>query len=76
MDTATAEKLMDIYSKMGELMNEADGIVRGLPESERRVHLEALGSAMTDLWMRLQLPIVREHQHLDPDHLSPLEHKC
>ncbi len=67
MDHATAQKLMSIYERMGAVMNEADPILRALPEAERIVHLRNLGEMMGDLWFKLQLPVVREHRDLDPD---------
>lgn len=67
MDHATAQKLMAIYTRMGAAMNEADPILRALPEAERSAHLRNLGEMMGDLWFKLQLPVVREHRDLDPD---------
>lgn len=67
MDHLTAEKLMAVYERLGGLMAEADVIIRSLPEQERLAHLKPLGTMMQDLWLNLQLPIVREHRDLDPD---------
>ena len=67
MDRHIAESLLAIYERMGASMNEANGLLRQLPEEERREHLRALGTMMQDLWLNLQLPIVREHRDLDPD---------
>ena len=67
MDRATAEKLMAIYAKIGEALNEADPLLRALPEAERTPHLRAVGGVMSGLWHDLQWPIVREHPELDPD---------
>jgi hypothetical protein len=67
MDRATAEKLMAIYAKIGAALNEADPLLRGLPEAERSAHLRAVGGVMADLWHDLQWPIVREYPELDPD---------
>lgn len=67
MDHSTAQKLMAVYLRIGEGMNEADGIIRTLPENERTEHLRGLGEIMGHLWFKLQLPVVREHRNLDPD---------
>lgn len=58
---------MTVYTRLGEVMTEADGIIRTLPESERTEHLRGLGDMMGHLWFKLQLPVVREHRDLDPD---------
>jgi hypothetical protein len=67
MDRNSAEQLMGIYGRISAGLNEANDVVRLLPETERVPHLHALGSVMADLWLKLQLPIVREHRELDPD---------
>ena len=67
MDHSTAQKLMQVYARLGHLINEADDIVRPLPEPERSQHLRALAGVMQHLWTNLQHPIVREHSDLDPD---------
>ncbi|WP_332876323.1 hypothetical protein, partial [Massilia sp. S19_KUP03_FR1] len=58
---------LDIYERMGEAMSEATSIICTLPENERTAHLHGLGHMMGHLWLKLQLPIVREHSDLDPD---------
>ncbi len=67
MDRQIAKSLLTIYERMGANMNEATDLLRQLPDDERREHLRALGAMMHDLWINLQLPIVREHRDLDPD---------
>jgi len=67
MDHETAQTLMAVYKRIGEVMNEADDIIRTLPENERAEHLRGLGDMMGHLWFKLQLPVVREHRDLDPD---------
>jgi hypothetical protein len=67
MDHSTAQKLMEAYKRIGEALNEADSIIRTLPEDERTAHLRGLGEMMGQLWSKLQLPVVREHRDLDPD---------
>lgn len=68
MDRTSAETLMAIYARLGAVINEADPVLRALPDpQERSAHLRALGDMMGDLWCKLQLPIVREHRDLDPD---------
>jgi hypothetical protein len=68
MDRSTAEKLMVIYHRVGDALNEADSLLRGISnEQERTQHLRALGTMMADVWTELMAPIVREHPELDPD---------
>lgn len=67
MDHITAQKLVAVYKRMGEAMNEADSIIRLLPENEQATHLHGLGEMMALLWIKLQHPVVREHRDLDPD---------
>jgi hypothetical protein len=68
MDNATAEKLMAIYHRLNEVLNEAEPLIRAMPDqSERTAHLGALGTMMQDVWLELMAPIVREHPELDPD---------
>jgi hypothetical protein len=67
MDRDTAERLMAIYQRIGTDMNAANELLRQLPENERGEQLRALGTMMQDLWLNLQLPIVRAHRDLDPD---------
>ena len=68
MDRSTAEKLMAIYHRVGESLNQADPLVRGISdEQERTKHLRALGTMMADVWTQLMAPIVKEHPQLDPD---------
>jgi hypothetical protein len=67
MEHSTAQKLMSIYERLSAVMNDADQVMRTLPEPERIEHLRALGGLMGDVWFKLQLPIVREHRDLDPD---------
>jgi hypothetical protein len=68
MERSTAEKLMVIYQRVGDALNQADPLLRGIPdEHERTQHLHALGTMMLDVWTELMAPIVREHPQLDPD---------
>ena len=67
MDHLTAQKLMDAYRRVGEAINEADCIIRTLPKNEQTAHLRGLGDMMGHLWLKLPLPVVREHKELDPD---------
>lgn len=67
MDLSTARQLMSVYERIGREINEADSIIRTLPEAERSGHLRALAGMIGHLWSGLQAPIVREHGELDPD---------
>ncbi|NHQ90774.1 hypothetical protein [Janthinobacterium lividum] len=67
MDYSTAQQLMSTYERMGKIINEADSIIRTLPDIERSEHLRALAGLIGHLWVTLQHPIVREYNDLDPD---------
>jgi hypothetical protein len=68
MDRSTAEKLMVMYHRVSEALNQAEPVLRAIPEEqERKRHLRALGTMMADVWTELMAPIVREHPELDPD---------
>ena len=68
MDRSTAEELMAIYHRVGDTLNQADPLIRAIPnEQERAQHLRALGTMMADVWTELMAPIIREHSDLDPD---------
>ena len=68
MDRSTAEKLMAVYQRLGDVLNQADPLIRSISdEEERKQHLRALGTMMADVWTELMAPIVREHRDLDPD---------
>lgn len=68
MDLARAQQLMEIYHRLGLVMNEADLVIRSISdEEERKAHLQSLGCLMGDLWIGLQMPIVRQYPQLDPD---------
>jgi len=68
MDRLTAEKLMAIYHRRGDVLNEADPLIREIPdETEQKQHLRTLGTMIQEVWLELMAPIVREHRDLDPD---------
>ncbi len=63
-----AERLMRIYSNIGDLLNSADPIIRNISnENERKRLLRPLGHMMADLWLKLESPIVKQFPDLDPD---------
>ena len=67
MEYATAQQLMSTYERMGKLMNEADSLIRTLPDAERSEHLRALAGLINHLWLTRQCPTVRQYGDLDPD---------
>jgi hypothetical protein len=68
MDHATAVKLLAIYQRLGEVLNEADSVIMEIPdEAEQNRNLRSLGTLMQNVWLELMAPIVREHRDLDPD---------
>lgn len=67
MNLSTARQLMSVYERIGKSIQEADELVRYLPEAERSTHLRALAGMVDYVWLHLQAPIVREHRDLDPD---------
>ena len=53
---------MEIYGRLGNVLNEAEPLLRALvDEEEKKSHLRSLGTMMQDVWIQLMLPIVREH---------------
>jgi hypothetical protein len=63
-----AEALMQIYTRVGAVLAEADAVIEREPDDAvRRTLRGPLGAALIDLWVELQLPLVREYPHLDPD---------
>jgi hypothetical protein len=72
MDRATAEKLMEIYERVGTTLCEAESVIVAEPDHDAREKLLlALGGQMADLWVSLQAPIVKEYPDLDPDKDRP-----
>ena len=68
MDRSNAEDLMVALTRIGEMLNDADHVISGLPNGpEKEQSREGLADLMGTLWLRLMLPIVRDHPHLDPD---------
>ena len=68
MDRATAEKLMAIYQKLSEPLNEAAEVIGTLRDQEEQKRLRRpLGELMQAIWLDLMQPIVRQHPDLDPD---------
>lgn len=67
MDYSTAQQLMSMYERMGKIINEADNVIRTLPDIERTENLRALAGLIEHLWFALQHPIVRQYKDLDPD---------
>jgi hypothetical protein len=67
MNRESATELMKIFERVGAVLNEAEPILRSLPESERVPLLRGLGTMMGLLWTDLQCSIVQEYPDLDPD---------
>ena len=67
MDQATAQKLMALYQEIGLTLNQADTVIRTLPDAERHEHLSGLADSVMQIWYKLQLPVVRQYPELDPD---------
>jgi hypothetical protein len=68
MNREMAERLMEIYTRVGETLSEAESIVLSEPDPNvRKKLMTALGGQMAGLWVELQWPLVREFPHLDPD---------
>jgi hypothetical protein len=68
MEKKTAEKLMEIYRQVGEILNNADPIIRNIEDDETKKQLiRPLGEVMADLWIKLERPIVKMYPDLDPD---------
>jgi chaperonin cofactor prefoldin len=72
MNKATADRLMAIYERVGNLLNEADAVVSAIEnEDEQKELRRPLGELMASLWLRLEAPIVRTYPDLDPDREIP-----
>ena len=68
MDRPTAEKLMSLHHRLGDLLNEATAIVDAIPsEEEQRELRRPLGELMQTTWVEFAAPIVRQYPDLDPD---------
>lgn len=67
MDQVTAQKLMALYQDIGLTLNQADTVIRTLPDAERHEHLSGLADTVMQIWYKLQLPVVRQYPELDPD---------
>lgn len=67
MNQATAQKLMSLYQDIGLVLNQADTVIRTLPDAERHEHLSGLADTVMQVWHKLQLPVVRQYPELDPD---------
>jgi hypothetical protein len=68
MERDTAEKLVAVYHRLTDCLNEATVLVGAVPniEDQRRFR-RALGEMMQSVWVDLTLPIFREFPDLDPD---------
>ena len=72
MNRATAEKLMEIYDRVGTTLCEAESVIVAETDHDaRKKLLLALGGQMGNLWVSLQAPIVMEYPDLDPDKDRP-----
>jgi hypothetical protein len=49
MDYSTAQQLMSMYERMGKIINDADSIIRTLPDIERTENLRALAGLINHL---------------------------
>lgn len=68
MTKGTAEALMRIYVRLGEVLNEAAATIALEPDAVEQQRLrKPLGVAMAQLWTELQLPLVTEYPNLHPD---------
>jgi hypothetical protein len=68
MDKSTARELMRLYLKAGEPLNEATEIIGKLPDAEEQKRLRRpIGKLMSNVYIELIRPIVREYPDLDPD---------
>lgn len=72
MNRSTAKALLSVYARTADVLNEADVLLRSIPdETERKELLRALGMVMAKVWGDLQSPVVRQFPDLDPDGKSP-----
>jgi len=68
MDRDTAEKLVAIYHRLENCLNEATALIGTIPDAEeQRRFRRPVGEMMQSAWVDLMLPIFREFPDLDPD---------
>jgi hypothetical protein len=68
MDKSTARELIRLYLKAGEPLNEATEIIDKLPDAEEQKRLRRpIGELISNVYIELIRPIVREYPDLDPD---------
>jgi len=68
MDRDTAEKLVAIYHRLDNCLNEATALIGTIPDAEeQRRFRRPVGEMMQSAWADLMLPIFREFPDLDPD---------
>ena len=68
MDRDTAEKLVAIWHRLDNCLNEATVLIGTIPDAdEQRRFRRPVGEMMQSAWVDLMLPIFREFPDLDPD---------
>lgn len=50
MDQVTAQKLMALYQEIGLTLNQADTVIRTLPDAERHEHLSGPADTAMQIW--------------------------
>lgn len=68
MKRETAVALLAAVERVGEALNEVDGLARQIePAEERKVYLRMLGEVMALTSYQMVMHIVRQYPDLDPD---------
>ena len=68
MDRDTAEKLVAIWHRLDDCLNEATVLIGTIADAEEQRRLRRpVGEMMQSAWVDLMLPIFREFPDLDPD---------
>ena len=68
MDKTTAKRLLNLYLKVGDPLNEAILIIGTLPDVEEQKQLRrSIGELISTVYIDMIRPIVREYPDLDPD---------
>ena len=68
MDRDTAEKLVAIWHRLDNCLNEATALIGTIADAEEQRRLRRpVGEMMQSAWVDLMPPIFREFPDLDPD---------
>lgn len=68
MTKEQAAALMEHLLALSEPLNKATDLVSGIADHDEQIRIrKVLGLLMTDVYIKLMLPIIQQHPELDPD---------